>query len=404
MGGQREVKILHVINQMDPKTGGVCQAVRATISGLEELGISNEVVSLDDSDASYIKNEKFRIHTVGSGVGPWSYSTKLTPWLVKNLSNYEVIVLHGLWLFPNYALQKAMLRFIKFNAKTVLPKVYVMPHGMLDPYFQNIPGRRLKSIRNWLYWKLIEAKIINTADGILFTSEQERILARIPFSPYLPKQEVVVGLGVNEPPTFNAAMSKSFLKACPQVKDKPYFLFLSRIHEKKGVDLLVEAYLQLREELLNEELPFLVIAGPGMETEYGQNIEKLVSQNKGLEDSVFFPGMLTGDAKWGAFYGCEAFVLPSHQENFGIAVVEAMACKKAVLISDQVNIWREIELHDGGIIKKNDVNGCKSLLETWVSLSKIEKQKIEINARNCFESNFGIIPNAIRLKELVLNR
>ena len=92
-----------------------------------------------------------------------------------------------------------------------------------------------------------------------------------------------------------------------------------------------------------------MIAGPGLDTAFGREMrqlaESLCPQPSTLtpQPAVFFPDMLTGDAKWGALYGCEAFVLPSHQENFGIAVVEALACGKPVLISNQVNIWREIE-------------------------------------------------------------
>lgn len=390
-------RILHVVASMDPQLGGVCQAVRTLIKGFEGTDIANEVVSLDSSSAPYIRTEIFPIHAMGPGKGPWSYSAKLIPWLVDNLSRFEVIVLHGMWLYPNYAIQKFIGRFKDRNAL----KVFIMPHGMLDPYFQKASGRQFKAIRNWLYWKLIEGNVVNKADGILFTCEQERILARISFKPYHPNQEIVIGLGVDEPPLINVAMSKSFLEACAEVKGKPYFLFLSRIHKKKGVDVLVKAYRQLKEEFSNEELPLLVIAGPGMETAYGKSIKGLVSQDRVLDNAVFFPGMLSGDAKWGAFYGCEAFVLPSHQENFGIAVVEAMACGKAVLISDQVNIWKEIELHRGGIIRKNDVNGCLTLLKSWILLSQEEKHIAEENALNCYKSNFRIIQNALRLKEVV---
>jgi glycosyltransferase involved in cell wall biosynthesis len=393
-------RILHVVASMDPKSGGVCQAVRSLIKGFEGTDVVNEVVSLDSFNAPYIQTEQFVIHAIGPGRGPWSYCTTLIPWLESNLSRFEAIVLHGLWLYPSYAVQKLMGSFRNNNAQ----KFFVMPHGMLDPYFQRATGRRFKAIRNWLYWKLIEGQVINKADGLLFTCEQERLLSGMSFKPYYPNSEIVIGLGVEEPPAFNVAMVKSFLEVCPEVEGKRYFLFLSRIHEKKGVDLLVKAYRQLKEEFPNEELPVLVIAGPGMETPYGKIIKKLVSQDQVLEQAVFFPGMLSGDAKWGAFYGCEAFVLPSHQENFGIAVVEAMACGKAVLISDQVNIWREIERHRGGMVRKNDLNGCLSLLESWMLFSKEEKYIAEANARNCYERNFKIFRCALLLNEVVFGK
>src|SRR5690606_36964750 len=199
-------------------------------------------------------------------------------------------------------------------------------------------------------------------------------------------------------------MSTEFYELCPQIKGRKYLLFLSRIHEKKGVDILIKAYLQLKQKYTQEELPLLVIAGPGMDTDYGQALQQLVKQKGELNQSVFFPGMLTGNAKWGAFYGCEAFVLPSHQENFGIAVVEAMACGKAVLISDQVNSWREIERHRGGMVRKNDLNGCLSLLESWMLFSKEEKYIAEANARNCYERNFKIFRCALLLNEVVFGK
>jgi glycosyltransferase involved in cell wall biosynthesis len=191
---------------------------------------------------------------------------------------------------------------------------------MLDPYFQKAPERRLKAIRNQIYWKLIEQKLINRADGLLFTCEAELLLARETFTPYHPKRELNVGYGIQEPPAFTPAMRDAFLNKCPEIADKSYILFLSRVHEKKGADLLIKAYSSIR----NSSSSKLIIAGPGMETDYGKSLIQIVKEDH-LEHSVHFTGMLSGDAKWGAFYGCETFVLPSHQENFGIAVVEALA-------------------------------------------------------------------------------
>ena len=67
--------------------------------------------------------------------------------------------------------------------------------------------------------------------------------------------------------------------------------------------------------------------------------------------------MLTGEAKWGAFRAAEFFVLPSHQENFGIVVAEAMALSKPLLITNKVNIWREVEIDGAGIVVDDDVKG-----------------------------------------------
>ncbi|RDV11094.1 glycosyltransferase [Pontibacter diazotrophicus] len=419
------MNLLHIVNEMDPKSGGVCQAVRSIISGLEDLNTYNEVVSLDMFDATFLKDEPFPIHALGRGKGAWSYSKKLLPWFLENLPRFDVAILHGLWLYNDFALHKA-LKFHKANAlpPVKLPMVYAMPHGMLDPYFQKSNGRKLKALRNWVYWKLIEGNIVNGADGLLFTCEEEKRLAQIPFKPYRPKRKIVVGLGVEEPPTFTEAMRGAFLEQCPELQQQPFVLFLSRIHEKKGVDLLIKAYAEVackmvtaktesvfvagimggevdKTERISLQFPKLVIAGPGLDSPYGERMQQMVAESNELKNVVIFPGMLTGDAKWGAFYGCEAFILPSHQENFGIAVVEALACAKPVLISNQVNIWREIEAVGGGLVADDSQEGTIALLEQWQLLSKKQKLEMQHNARGAYEKFFAIRPNVTRLLDAI---
>lgn len=387
------MKLLRVIASMDPSYGGPCQGIRNIVPSLEKLGIHNEVVSLDDPSAAFLGTDSFPVHALGPSKGPWKYSAKLAPWLSENLSRFDVVIIHGLWLYYSFATSKAVRNF-RGSAKR--PRLFVMPHGMLDPYFQKASDRKLKAIRNWMYWKLVESNVINKADGVFFTCEAELLLAREPFTPYQPKSEINVGYGIQPPPVYTSQMKEAFLKKCPEVKDKPYLLFLSRIHEKKGVDLLIKAYTKIA----GEGTPKLVIAGPGLESQYGKELQVLVSQSE-AKDSIIFPGMLSGEAKWGAFYGCEAFILPSHQENFGIAVVEALACGKPVLISNQVNIWREIEVAGGGMVADNTLLGTTQLLGRWESLSRDAKLAMGLQARNAYEKNFAIEPAARRIVEAI---
>lgn len=410
------MQVLHVIAEMDPQRGGVCQAVRTIIAGLTEAGVHNEVVSLDAPDADFLAASPFPIHALGPGQGPWSYSRALQPWLITHLSRFEVIIVHGLWLYHSYAVRKARQYLTKQSigpAKAaVAPRLFVMPHGMLDPYFQRASGRKLKAMRNWAYWKLLESSVINEADGVLFTCEVERSLAREPFRPYRPSKEQVVGLGVEEPPAYTAGMREAFLAQCPELQGSPYLLFLSRIHEKKGVDLLIKAYTAARKNAFaatpfssgfsSNSFPKLVIAGPDLETTYGQEMQELAATSD-ASAHIFFPGMLTGAAKWGAFYGCEAFVLPSHQENFGIAIVEALACGKPVLISDQVNIWKEIAAAAAGIIAEDTVEGTQKLLATWEELSSEEKASMGQRARQAYLNSFAVQPVAQQLLKTIVS-
>lgn len=409
------MKILRVIASMDPASGGPCQGIRNLIPELEKLGINNEVVSLDAPSANFLRKDPFTIIPLGCGKGPWCYNPSLLTWLKSNINRFDIIIVHGLWLYHGSAVRKAIdsLRNKQKENSSAgkSPKVFVMPHGMLDPYFQRASGRTLKAIRNWVYWKLMESRLINnTAEGLLFTCEEELRLARKAFNPYHPKRELNVGYGITPPPAFDDKMSIDFLSKCPQIKGNRYILFLSRLHQKKGVDILIEAYRQVARERVNNsglfktqllELPKLVIAGPGLDTTYGQELQQVVSKDAILSSSVFFAGMLTGYAKWGAFYGSELFVLPSHQENFGIAVVEALACSKAVLISDQVNIWREIKADKAGLISRDTIDGIKQMLETWLELSAEEKKEMNQNARVSFEKNFSVSGAAKQLLEVL---
>lgn len=399
--------MLRVIASMDPASGGPCQGIRNSIPELQRLGVHSEVVSLDDPKSSFLENDPFPIHALGPSKTSWCYSPKLSSWLEANISGYNIIIVHGLWLYHGYAVRSALIKLKLKNAMGVefIPKIFIMPHGMLDPYFQKASERKIKAIRNLMYWKIIESRIVNEADGLLFTCEEERRLARIPFSPYQPKREINVGYGIVEPPTLNDKMNKEFRKTCPNLKDSPYFLFLSRIHEKKGVDMLIKAYekllaVQLKGKRL-DAFPRLVIAGPGLDSNYGRKMKEMVSQSNILSNYVFFTGMLNGDAKWGAFYSSKAFVLPSHQENFGISIVEALACNKPVLISRKVNIWKEIETEKSGFVADDTIEGTAQLLERWDALSEADRQELEQRAGNCYQKHFNIKQIAKQLKEVL---
>lgn len=365
---------------MDPQSGGPCQGIRNSILHLKNVGVENEVVCLDEPHDPYLRKDSFQIHALGRGLRPWCYNRNLLPWLLENLHRFDFVIVHGLWLYPTFAALRALKEFRRkhrdlSNPNRKSPKFFVMPHGMLDPYFQTAKERRIKKYRNWIYWKLVEGAVVNYADGLLFTCESELLLARKPFRPYRPLREINAGYGTAAPPQNSPHLVNAFLKTNPQLKNQAYILFLSRIHEKKGVDLLIKAYGKLLSDVGTPRatIPKLVVAGPGLQSGYGQQILALVSAMD-LGNQVSFPGMLSGDEKWGAFYGSEAFILPSHQENFGIAVVEALSCAKPVLISTEINICKEIQASGSGLVEEDNLDGVYNLLKQWVNMHADEKK------------------------------
>ena len=212
---------------------------------------------------------------------------------------------------------------------------------------------------------------------MLFRSRQSFWLYKV--------NEEVITYGTKNPPNDRKKLSEIFYASYPNLRTKRVLLFLSRIQEKKGCDILIEAF--ARVAILDTTI-HLVMAGP---SQNGLQ-EKLqaFAQSLGIVDRITWTGMLQGDLKWGAFYSSDAYVLSSHQENFGIAVAEALGCGVPVLISDKVNIWREI-LEDGAsIVNPDTLMGTEKTLSEWLAMDTAKLQQMGDNARYCFEKRFTV--------------
>ncbi len=250
-------------------------------------------------------------------------------------------------------------------------------HGMLDPWFKRTYP--LKHLKKWLYWPWAEYRILRDAKAVFFTCEEERRLARESFWLYR-VNEAVTPLGIEEPPGDAERQKEMFLARFPALRGRRLVLFLGRLTVKKGCDLLVEAFIKGK----FPEDAALVMAGP----DDAAFTEKLRTAAQG--HPVHWPGMLTGDLKWGALHAAEVFVLPSHQENFGIAVIEALACGKPALISDKVNIWREIAADGGGLYADDTFEGTSKLLARWFALAPDVRETMGRQARASFENRYQI--------------
>jgi glycosyltransferase involved in cell wall biosynthesis len=261
---------------------------------------------------------------------------------------------------------------------------------MLDPWFKRTYP--LKHFKKLLYWPWGEYRVLRDAAAVLFTSEEERRLARESFGLYQ-CNERVVNYGTAAPQNLDVAREK-FFEACPQLRERPFFLFLGRLHEKKGCELLIEAFTQLKNS------HHLVIAGPSSDDDYMGRLREIAT---GAGDSIVFPGMLSGDVKWGALTAADAFVLPSHQENFGIAVAEALACGTPVLISNKINIWREIEADGAGYVENDDLPGTMNLLKRWLATPEVSRAEMRENARKCFAARFEIESATDSLLSVIAN-
>jgi glycosyltransferase involved in cell wall biosynthesis len=367
------MKILQVIHSLNPQAGGTTEAVKQLSAALVRQGIEVDVMTLDAPDAPWLVDFPFPLFALGPGRSSYGYHPQVVPWLVSHADAYDLIVVNGLWQFGNFAVWMA-------SRKTKV-RYAVFPHGMLDPWFK----RRypLKHLKKWLYWPWGEYRVLRDADAVLFTSEEERLAARKSFWLYRCREKVI-GFGIDAPTADRDASRQVFLNQFPELAGKRFFLFLGRMHEKKGCDLLLRAFRHLASGAGNDLR--LVMAGPH-DSDYGEEMLRLAHELE-LDRQVTWTGMLGGDLKWGAFHAAEAFVLPSHQENFGVSVVEALACGRPVLISDQVNIWRQVSADGAGLVEKDDLAGTIRLLERWLSLDSVEQERMAARAKSCFEQRF----------------
>ncbi len=166
---------------------------------------------------------------------------------------------------------------------------------------------------------------------------------------------------------------------------KKLFLYLGRVNPKKGLDILIEAFARTA---ANDERFQLVVAGPD-NAEWKAILEHQAT-GLGIANKITWTGLLTNEQKWGAFYASDVFCLPSHQENFALGVAEALACGLPVLISDKVNIWREIDSDCAGFVGNDDVAGTVQSLERWMCSPLMSGTPCDERAERCFDRNFKI--------------
>jgi glycosyltransferase involved in cell wall biosynthesis len=255
---------------------------------------------------------------------------------------------------------------------------------MLDPWFKRTYPR--KHLKKWLYWPWADYRVLRDAAAVCFTAEDERRLARESFWLYRARERVVT-LGIPAPSGDAAGQRAAFLTAHPALRGREFVLFLGRIHPKKGVDFLLRGYAETLAR--DPSAPALVLAGPVGDEAHRQQLVAEIAR-LGLADRVAWVPMLTGDAKWGALHACAAFALISHQENFGVAVVEALACGKPVLLSDQINIWREIVADGAGLAASASAAGATEVLGQWRALGEAGRAAMGAAARECFAQRFEI--------------
>ena len=339
------MRILHVIPTMSARYGGPAKACGEMAMAIKDRGHEVEIFTTNyDGFGGYVepsagplsdRRDDITVRTFPVDVPPdyFRVSRPLASALSEQLQTYDLVHVHSLYLFTTLA--------SGFFAHRHRVPLILRPHGTLDPYiYPRHRGR--KRVVEWLY----QNRMFRRAAAIHYTTAEERKLA----APYtFNRPGFIAPLGLNIEDYRPLPPRGTFRARFPETRDKAIFLFLGRINFKKGLDVLAKAFGKVVKE---RDDVHLVIAGPDNDA-LKPKVESWL-RTEGVLERTTFTGMLMGEDKLAALNDADLFVLPSFSENFGIAVIEALACGLPVLISDKVNIHREIDAAGAGKVEPVD--------------------------------------------------
>ena len=365
----QDVHCIHYINRLHLENGGV---VRFVLDICQVLSVQGIKVTLITQDAKDIPEDwltdvsKPEVIELKQKKLPGGFLTPTNIRRVKNIflaNKNTVINFHIPWILSNFQLAR-------LANKNNIPYI-VTPHGSLDGW-----SMEQKNLKKEIFWFLFGKKHYRDAKCIHYTADSEKEQGQ----KYIVKKSAHVIPCLFDSSEFfdlpDTALAESKFSQIDNIR--PNILFLSRIHPKKGTDILVHATRLLKDRGVECNV---LLAGPddtkakGYRAELEQQINQL-----GLSERVHLIGMVKGQDKLSLYRRAELFVLPTHQENFGFVLVEAMACGTPVVTSFGVDIWREIQ-SGGATITENSpeliADRIEGLLGDKVELDSLGKKSRE---------------------------
>jgi glycosyltransferase involved in cell wall biosynthesis len=372
--GPQALKVLHVIPSISPRRGGPSQAAIEMVNALRLRQVDASILTTNDDCESLLTDLPIGAWTTYAGVPVlafprWNppigvlkeyiFSSRLNRWLPSNIRNFDLIHVHALFSYPStVAMMHARRARIPYLLRTI---------GQLSPW-----SLAQSKLRKQFMLKLVERRNLDAASLLHFTTTRERDECFTAFGQSFPS--LVLPLGVRLPPLL------------PETKPKREglrLLFLSRLHPKKQLEVLLKA-LALFQSDYPQGIWQLDIAGSG-EPAYLASLQKLAGQLN-VSHRCRWLGHVQGDAKTSLLQQADWFLLPSAAENFGIAVVEAMAAGTPVIVSPQVAVADLIVGAGAGLVCPSDpASLCKVLLKHYQGPSSA----MRMAARSLAETTFS---------------
>ena len=368
------MKIIDVISGIDLSGGGPSKSI-SDLALNQALQGQNVTIFTTVSENPYLKESphpNLNLHFVSGN----SFKAELKQFLTQN--KFDVFHGHGIWQMPvHYMAHLARMKNIPY---------IITPRGMLEPWPLNT-----KKWKKKLALTLYQRHDLAKATCIHVTAQMEaENIRKLGFKN--PIALIPNGIDINEFP----------VKPKPITKEKHTLLFLSRIHPKKGIELLIDAWQQLDNTL--RQYWQVKIAGNGEEG-YIASMEKLIKE-RGLNEEIKIIGPQFGEAKLAAYHSSDLFVLPTHSENFGIVVAESLACGLPV-ITTKGTPWEELLTNHAGWWIDIGVQPLVEALQEALQLSEEQRIQMGQNGRKLVEEKYSIEAVAqqmIQLYKWILNR
>ena len=353
-----ELSALHIVASINANTGGPAVSVTGLAAALSRHGVHTRIASLDYPEHGAL------VHAPGvafATVVPGALGKRLRGWspalgsAIADIAAHGVDIIHhhGLWMYPGIYARRVAIGYSK--------PLVISPRGMLDEWALE-RGSARKALASLAY----ERKNLRAARLLHATSRMEADAIR---RNQLMQPIAIIPNGVEVPNAVVGPGREAIDASYPVLRGRRWLLFMGRLHPKKGLDMLVQAW-----SLLAPDFPewHLVVAGPDLDG-YGAELSATIARDPTLAHRIVATGMVEGTAKEALLAHADLFVLPTRSENFGITVAEALG-RGVPVVTTTAAPWSELVSRGCGWWVPPDTPAITKALQTAMSLAPEERK------------------------------